>query len=463
MDKRRQTRYVIAIYVILASIAIILWILAFYEKDSFLQSTYLNLSTGFIGVVAVFFFVNLLFLVDDWQLSERVKNLLTRLEEGSSARDFFEKPQAIDTYIRSAYQIDLCGVTLTSAINKQLSNIRDRIKDGADVRVLVVNPLSLGLEMSTFRSENTDDFDYYKQKLETTFNDLEYLHKIWQDFKSQYGDKSKIGNFSVRLLSYAPSFSIFSFNANRSNGVLLTEIFPHHAGYGAPPTFSLKPERDGEWYQYYINQFEEMWKAATPWHPETEAQMKVAGAEIIGTNRKIRAEEFFLPENYLSSEIFATAKEICLLGYSLSRTVRKYTEVLSQRLAQGAQIRVIVVDPKLDEVLNRMALESIASTAEHWRNSIEATRTLLGAIVKSPGNTGKLEIGYLPYTPSFGIVLLNPNEPEGVCFVEIYHHKATVHNATFVLTAARDSKWYEFFSRQYELLWESCRTEELSK
>ena len=49
---------------------------------------------------------------------------------------------------------------------------------------------------------------------------------------------------------------------------------PHKLGYKTPPTFELTPRRDGAWYHYFADQFEEMWKGARPW--------KVAGEEKTG-------------------------------------------------------------------------------------------------------------------------------------------------------------------------------------
>jgi hypothetical protein len=71
----------------------------------------------------------------------------------------------------------------------------------------------------------------------------------------------------VRLLLYAPSFSILSFDADRPSGAVFVEVYPHHIGFGSPPIFSLTPQEDGEWFSYFVRQFEAMWQAATPWQP----------------------------------------------------------------------------------------------------------------------------------------------------------------------------------------------------
>ncbi len=85
------------------------------------------------------------------------------------------------------------------------------------------------------------------------------------------------------------------------------------------------------------------------------------------------------------------------------------------------------------------------------------------AIANTPGSIGKVEIGYLPYVPSFGLVIIDPDQPHGTCFVELYHHRSAEPNPAFELRASEDPFWYNFFVNQYKILWESCRIEELSK
>jgi len=179
---------------------------------------------------------------------------------------------------------------------------------------------------------------------------------------------------------------------------------------------------------------------------------------------KVRAGDFFLSERQLSDKTFASATTIFLSGITLTRTTREYMYALGQRLIAGAYVRIIIVDPTVDSVLHEFALRSMGdTTAEYWRSRLQTVETVIDAIAKTPGSKGKLEIGYLPYTPSFGFVMIDPDEPHGFCFVELYHHKSAEPNPTFELQASDDSFWYGFFRRQYEILWNSCRVEQLPK
>jgi hypothetical protein len=266
MNRKQKLRYLLAIYLIVAFIAVIIGIIAFRQNDDVWQSLLLNLSTEFLGVVFVFLLVNVVFLIGDWDLSERVSELVLKLEE-PSARDFFQKtPSAHDLqkHVQNARKIDLCGVTLTVTLNRNFSNLRQRLLDGADIRIMIIYPNEETLGGAAKRSES-GSVDYYRRRLEASLNDIEYLHKNWQDYQQSSGDK--VGNLAIGLLPYTPSFGILSFDSGDSDRVVIVEMYPHHRGYDTPPVFYLTPEKDSIWYDYFTMQFEEMWRRTTPWQP----------------------------------------------------------------------------------------------------------------------------------------------------------------------------------------------------
>jgi hypothetical protein len=176
---------------------------------------------------------------------------------------------------------------------------------------------------------------------------------------------------------------------------------------------------------------------------------------------KVYANDFFLSSK-LTDEVFSSASKIFLAGITLTRTTREFMHILGQRLVAGANIRVIVIDRAVNSVMETMASRSMGdTTAEYWRTRMQTVESVIEAIAATPSATGKLEIGHLPYIPSFGLVFIDPDEPHAFCRVEIYHHRSAEPNPTFEIRASDDRSWYDFFRRQYEILWSSCRTEVL--
>lgn len=83
---------------------------------------------------------------------------------------------------------------------------------------------------------------------------------------------TKTGILEVRLLSYAPSFGMTSIDPKHKDGIVFVEVYPHKFGFRTPPTFDLTPDRDQDWYDYFVEQFDQMWNAATPWNPKTHLE-----------------------------------------------------------------------------------------------------------------------------------------------------------------------------------------------
>ena len=195
--------------------------------------------------------------------------LESRIIERPSALAFFQVSSSLTSLIKGSTTIGLCGLTLTTTINKEFPNLLEKVEQGAQVRILIVDPDSQALEMSTFRSFDPMNFDYYRNKMAATLQDIEFLHQRWEASKKD--NPTSLGSFEVRLLNFAPSFSVFIFNATETSGQAIVEIYPHKKGFGAPPVFELTPARDGDWYRYFVSQFEQMWQGAKKWHPKAKS------------------------------------------------------------------------------------------------------------------------------------------------------------------------------------------------
>lgn len=222
-----------------------------------------DLATATLGVVGLLALSELveryrrLTTID--KTTKQVWELLNnRLADHPSALAFFHKLPDFDSYVQGANQVDLCGVALTSTVNRQLSNLREQLIQGTKVRILIVDQnSSTALNAAQERSE-IPSTGYYRSKLDTTLQDLSYLQQI-QDKSVQKG------SLEIRLISYPPSFALYSFDAGRPSAQLFVEIYPHITGWGETPVFNLIPGRDGKWYEYFTKQFEAMWERASKW------------------------------------------------------------------------------------------------------------------------------------------------------------------------------------------------------
>jgi hypothetical protein len=171
---------------------------------------------------------------------------------------------------------------------------------------------------------------------------------------------------------------------------------------------------------------------------------------------KLRVDELFWKEKRLLEEELAQARFIGIVGVTLGGTVRIYRGTFEERLASGAHIRFILIDPA-SEATRHAKLRSQAMVRDSsYAEFVQATIELICILVDLTGPHGTVELGLLPYAPSFGMVLIDPDEDLGRIIVEIYQHKSLALNPTFELDPERDPRWYKFFHEQFDLLWESC-------
>ncbi len=174
------------------------------------------------------------------------------------------------------------------------------------------------------------------------------------------------------------------------------------------------------------------------------------------TSGKPRAERFFWQEKRSLENDLARARFIGIVGITLSRTVRDYLPLFENRLQSGAHIQFIVIDPT--SLASRQAMHRGKGGVgdSFYADLVRTTVARVCILAELKDVPGSVELGLLPYTPSFGLLVIDPDEPHGRIVVEIYQHRTLTFNPTFELDAQRDSRWYQFFREQFDLLWESC-------
>ena len=458
MKKQRRTKYLIAVYLFVSVAAIALLLIGlYYTRDPLWQSVWINLATGLLGVTLLFFLVDRFFLADEWGLTDRIDQLVRRLElaQRPSAQDFFVSNPDFEKHLRIAKTVRLCGVTLTGTINRHFGLLRDRLYQGATVQVMLADPDTLALKMSALRSERPDDIEYYSKRLDSAFIDLGFLYDYCQ--RRAASSAAAPIPLAIRMLPYAPSFGIWQFEKLDGSTIAFVELYTHGTGYISPPIFEITPERDRVWYDYFVEQFSYMWERAAPWNPEhgsgNGSQEQVPAS--------CSAAEFLVRQQNVPLALLENAKEICMSGFTLSRTPRQYLLQLDRCLAANGQIKPMILESEqhlLEECVKR---SHGGTTVDFWRIRLESSVAFIKVLAGNSEVPGTVQLGRLPYIPSFGFFIIDPTTNHGVIIVELYHHKSAEGNPKFTLYANRDGEWYRFFLRQFNILWESCRVEQL--
>lgn len=256
MDRMRQVRYLLAVYLFLTAIAIILALVGVNYSQDPLQSLALNLSTEILGAVLVFFVINRLFLIEDWGMSERLSELANRLEQHSSfffGREFRES-EAIEQALRDSSEVSLLGFSLARFIRTFRDILTEQVSRGAHLRIVVVDPKSKAAELICENLATSE----FQRDIETS---LEYTKGIIEQ-----GQEKGKGKVEVRFVNWIPSCAMIVVDPDKSTGYLGIGIYPPY--YESSPQdrakFKLTPLGDERWYRTFVDQYEQLWRRAKP-------------------------------------------------------------------------------------------------------------------------------------------------------------------------------------------------------
>ena len=154
---------------------------------------------------------------------------------------------------------------------------------------------------------------------------------------------------------------------------------------------------------------------------------------------------------------FDRARDIRLVGVTLSRTVRTHLPALTRCLAAGGTVRVVVIDPDSGAEQEAARRSGLPDDAEVYRHRLRPTLDLLHHLASLSEARGRIQVRMIRYVPSFGLMMVDPESPGGVARVEIYSHRPGVSEPTLTLTAERDPRWFQHFLTEFHPVWERAR------
>jgi hypothetical protein len=151
------------------------------------------------------------------------------------------------------------------------------------------------------------------------------------------------------------------------------------------------------------------------------------------------------------------ATDIRMIGVTLCRTVRNHMDVLEQRLAQGATVRVAVIEPSGGPIAEAARRCAGTGSPAIFTNRLRPTLDLLRGLAAA-GHPGRLDVRLLEFVPAFGMILVDPAASHGRIDIDIYSHPPTRREPVMSLLAGRDQYWYHHFLNEFDRIWATGRT-----
>lgn len=162
--------------------------------------------------------------------------------------------------------------------------------------------------------------------------------------------------------------------------------------------------------------------------------------------------------------LLANSSKICLLGQTLVNFLRTFRVALAEQVRNGAFLQIVIIDPK-SQAANLMRANSVTS---QYERDIASSLDYIKQIIQQSqdGGRGKIEVGFINWTPSCSMIIIDPDEPGGYLGVGIYTPRYGSHpdtGAKFVLTRQIDEYWYKTFIEHYEQYWSQAEVVDLLK
>ena len=206
------------------------------------------ISSLILGILALVSFS----MLRDRYRDEQIRNALLRIENTSvPSENFFEDEfdrQALSGYICKSRQSFLWGMTLWRTVPLLTQSIENGLKNGLDMRVLLIKPCSNAAKMAAFRTRH-GNVDKIKEELSANLRELQNLAK--QQLR---------GKLEVRVIDYLAPWTIYVFDPHLDEGQMIVRLTPFRAP--KRPNFKLSARKDKKWFQYFLSQFEAVWEQA---------------------------------------------------------------------------------------------------------------------------------------------------------------------------------------------------------
>ena len=181
----------------------------------------------------------------------------------------------------------------------------------------------------------------------------------------------------------------------------------------------------------------------------------------------IRASNFFLSESDIDCSELLDSRLTLISGISLVRTIGKLHEEIHDSVIGGAHVKILTIDENSDDSISQLIKRSWGKVPpDYYHRRIASTNEQIRVIAEnikgSSVSRGTLEIGRLPFVPSFGLIATNANSKlKGKVNVKIYHHLTDNKKPTFNLQSCEDPEWFDFFIEQFDMMWQISKKTKL--
>lgn len=152
----------------------------------------------------------------------------------------------------SAQTICLVGPSLVNLFNQWSTYFHDLKlnQHGATIQAIILDPQSSAVKSAA---------DCVSQSPDTIKNEIKNTKLLVDSILKNNGGLKK-GKLELRTLSTYVNFSMVLVDPDMPNGKIIVEFIGYHAGLHNIPHVELTRSKDKEWYQFFLQQYKELYR-----------------------------------------------------------------------------------------------------------------------------------------------------------------------------------------------------------
>jgi hypothetical protein len=179
----------------------------------------------------------------------------------------------------------------------------------------------------------------------------------------------------------------------------------------------------------------------------TEPEQKAVDLDIVLRDR----------QSYGSfREFIKGGHEMWVYGPSAVNVLRQAADIKHEILDRGGDVRILLQDPDEEASMGilRRQLDQIHSLDDDIETSLRTLKNMANW-----DGTGKIEYGFVSYSPGFSITVIDPDGRDGRLIIEFYgfSNELITDRMHIQINRSTSNYWFEFWAKQFLIMWETAR------
>lgn len=183
----------------------------------------------------------------------------------SSTQDFLDSKwsSSLKQEMKHTDELWFVGISLVRTVKTNYSLLENKLKQGHLVKVMVVHPEGVGVEIAVSRNYGRKDVKQKCNDIHRTLSDLCELQKRGS------------GRLEIRTIQHPLSYGAIVISPQSSaNGRIYVENYGYRVKSESFPIFTLRPIHS-EWYEFYIHELLLLWNDAIDWKCGNQKQVDI--------------------------------------------------------------------------------------------------------------------------------------------------------------------------------------------